>query len=794
MFNLKMSRKKMKKFWNLMLVALVMLGATACTEGLVSDDEKNSNEQAKGVSFYATFGDDDTRAYIDDADGDKTWTTIWEGNETLLVQGGEGTYTFTNTEAEPNKFTSTDAGVESIIGQSCSIYTSMANTDSRMGKKALYVWTPGVEFVQGATIKLESQTSFLRYTYEGEGDVTLKLELQSESGDEINSFRDNGSYCNEITFSGIKGENFVPFWCGVDPINQRTATLSYAIDGVKVKETTINNICWGKVYNLGTLTDPEPENLAKVYLVPNDGWKADDAWFSAHFFNSTDGYADVKLTDEDGDGIYECSVPADMEKVLFCRMNPAYTEFAWNDETVTDRVWNQTADETIGVDPDNYYYILDWAKGVWGTKDGYVAPEEPALSWVLTGSYCSWSETGNTMTETATSNLFVVEDIELATGTEIKVKASHTWDISYGAGEGLNILNADKWIKVYAGSSINVIVAKSGAYDVYFEYAEDAEYSKLYLVEADGDYTTVVEQTENGALIPDEGTEMPTDLVLGIAGSFQGWDVANTIPMVVADGWYVASGVELYKDDEFKIVKDNAWTVSYGGNGAVLAAETGTEYTLVSNNSQNIAPTKNGKFDIYFNPLTLAFKCECVEEYTNLTVNITVDNKAGWNPLYIYLEKDGTALTSAEGALVTDNKYAISGDYIGSSLSCKFISGSKVSEPQNVTITKNGATVTLEETVIKLTVTLNTDNSKQWWGTTMKIHAWSTGTSFDTSWPGNNMTYEGNYTWSVIVPSELVGKTVNYLVHNGNGWQSNDSKVTISANGNTVTGSSIGIN
>ena len=774
-----------------MLVALVvMLGATACTES-----EEGVDQQIAGVSFYAALSCDDTRAYIDDADGDKTWTTIWEAGDTLEVANtaDNSSYKFVCTDAATGKFTCEDSAAANLVGQTVEIRSDDDThpLDSRLGKKALYVWTTGVEFTQDATIQLTSQTSFFRYTYEGEGDVTLKLEQKTSQGDDVYAFRDNKQFTNEITFSGIKGENFVPFWCGVDSSQvEFDATLSYFVDGVKVKQTTIKNIGWGKVYNLGTLTDPEPapENLAKVYLVPNDDWKSADAWFSAHFFNSTDGYADVKLTDEDANGIYECSVPADMEKVLFCRMNPAFTEFAW------ENVWNQTADEVIGVDPDNYYYILDWAKGVWGTKDGYVAPEEPALSWVLTGSYCDWSETGNAMTETATANLFVVEDIELATGTEIKVKASHTWDISYGAGEGLNILNADKWMKVYAGSSLNVTVAKSGTYDVYFEYAEDAEYSKLYLVEAGGDYTTVEEQTENGTLIPDEGTEMPTDLVLGIAGSFQGWDVANAIPMAVADGWYVASGIELYKDDEFKIVKDNAWTVSYGGNGAILAAEVGTEYTLVSSNSQNIASTKNGKFDIYFNPLTLAFKYECVEEYTGLMVNITVDNKANWSPLYIYLEKDGTALTPAEGALVSDNKYAISGDYIGSSLTCKFISGSKVSEPQNITITKNGATITLEETIIKLTVTLDTDNAKQWWGSTMKIHAWSTGTSFDTSWPGNNMTYEGNYTWSVIVPSELVGKTVNYLVHNGNGWQSNDAKVTISANGNAVTGSSIGIN
>lgn len=787
----------MKNLWKMMVAALVIIGATACTETEESLDKGNNNVEEAGVSFYATFGDDDTRAYIDDSDGDKRWTTVWEEGDVLDVTNlaDSSSYTFVCTDAATGKFTCEDSAAATLIGQTVRISSDQDKHpfDSRLGKKALCVWTTGVEFAQDATIQLTSQTSFLRYTYEGEGAVTLKLELTVSDGNDVDAFKDNGAPTNEITFSGIKGENFVPFWCGVDSsIEKFDATLSYSIDGVKVKQTTIKNIGWGKVYNLGTLTDPEP--AAKIYLVPNDGWKADGAWFSAHFFNSVDGYADVKMTDDNGDGIYECSVPADMESVLFCRMNPAYTEFAWNDENVTDRVWNQTADETIGVEPDNYYYILDWAKGIWGNKDGYVAPEEPALSWVLTGSYCDWSETGNAMTETATANLFVVEDIELASGTEIKVKASHTWDISYGAGEGLNILNADKWIKVYAGSSINVTVAKSSTYDVYFEYAEDAEYSKLYLVEADGDYSSVVEQTENGSLIPDEGTEMPTDLVLGIAGSFQDWNVTTAIPMTAADGWYVASGVELYKDDEFKIVKDNSWTVSYGGNGSILVADAGTEYTLVSNNSQNIAPTKNGKFDIYFNPLTLAFKYECVEEYTDLMVNITVDNKANWSPLYIYLEKDGTALTPAEGALVTDNKYAVSGDYIGSSLTCKFISGSKVSEPQNITITKTGATVTLEETIIKLTVTLDTANSKQWWGSTMKIHAWNTGTSFDTSWPGKNMTYEGNYTWSVIVPSELVGKTVNYLVHNGNGWQSSDAKVTISANGNTVTGSSIGIN
>lgn len=283
--------------------------------------------------------------------------------------------------------------------------------------------------------------------------------------------------------------------------------------------------------------------------------------------------------------------------------------------------------------------------------------------------------------------------------------------------------------------------------------------------------------------------------VYGVVGSFQApttWDVANPVAMeYVSDGWIVAKNVELYKTDEFKFVKDKSWTVSYGTSN-VTVLEEDTEVAVVTANSQNMMVSKNGKYDLYLNPNANKVKVQCVEEYKDLMVTITVDNKANWSPLYITL-KYGNAVI-ADNATVTNNKYQISAEYIGKTLTCTLSNGTKTSDVMNVSITKTGATVTLEETIIKLKVQLNTDNAKKWWGDTMKIHAWETGTSFDTSWPGNTMTSEGNYTWSIIVPSELVGKTIKYLVHNGNGWQSKDATVTISADGNTVTGSSIGIN
>ena len=280
----------------------------------------------------------------------------------------------------------------------------------------------------------------------------------------------------------------------------------------------------------------------------------------------------------------------------------------------------------------------------------------------------------------------------------------------------------------------------------------------------------------------------------GVCGTFVGWDVKNSMSLTYAgDGWYEVSDVELYKDDEFKFVLNKSWDdKDFGAKDDVLIAEINHEYELTES-GKNIKVSKNGKFTLNLNPTTKKFKVECDEEYTNLKIQIKVENKANWTPLYIHLtDEKGNKI--ADGAQVSGNVYEVSGDYIGSSLTYYFTSDTKESEPAKVTITKAGATVVLEENIVKFIFQLNTANSKQWWGDTAKIYVWDTGTSFDTAWPGHTMTSEGNHTWSIIVPSELIGKTINYIVNNGDGWQSNDSKVTIKAEGNTVTGSSIGIN
>lgn len=580
----------MKKFWNLMLVALVMLGAAACIES-----EEVIDQQIAGVSFYATFGDDDTRAYIDDADGDKKWTTIWEDGDTLMVTNTDdnSSYTFVCTDAATGKFTCEESAAANLVGKTVGISSdyNVHPRDSRLGKKALYVWTTGVEFTQDATIQLTSQTSFLRYTYEGEGDVTLKLEQQTSDGREVYAFVDNNEATNEITFSGIKGENFVPFWCGVNSTDiERNATLSYSIDGVKVKETTINRIGWGKVYNLGTLTDPEPENLAKIYLVPNNNWKADGAWFSAHFFNSTDGYADVKLADEDADGIYECSVPVDMEKVLFCRMNPGFAEFAWED------VWNQTADEVIGVDPDNYYYILDWSNGVWGTKDGY---ELPAVNLGVIGFGGNWD---TDIDMTLEGDYYTLKGKEVYATDSFKIRANDAWDESYGVeGADENIaINADEIYTLVQGGKNMMVPA--GVYDLYFNYA-----TKEFKAERVGN----LENQET----PDQPSPW------SLSGTFNNWGDAAMVTTDVKN-LFVVKSVTLEAYASFKVRKDKAWDENYGG-GIVYMNPNG--YIQVYSGGSDISNTVAGTFDFYFDLTSkLLYMVDAGVDYTTVakqTVN-----------------------------------------------------------------------------------------------------------------------------------------------------------------------------
>ena len=99
-----------------------------------------------------------------------------------------------------------------------------------------------------------------------------------------------------------------------------------------------------------------------IYLTPNANWKQSNARFALYTWDGGDKWFDMK--DPDGDGVYECTIPAGIENIILCRMNPSTTANNWNNK------WNQTADLKYN-GTSNHYTVKEgtWDKGggTWST-------------------------------------------------------------------------------------------------------------------------------------------------------------------------------------------------------------------------------------------------------------------------------------------------------------------------------------------------------------------------------------------------------------------------------------------
>ena len=566
----------MKKFWNLMLVALVILGATACAETNESVNVKNGSE---GLSFYAEISNDATRADLVYDEENKVWNTVWEGNETIAVKDANGAiFSFVNSEEDKSKFTCIQDGVKKLEGQSVNI--SIAHPEqSKAGKGGVAVSLDVDMFDTSKTIKLAATNSFLRYTYNGAGKV--EFELTYEGGQAF--VYNEGQAYDSVVIDGVKGENFVSFNA---PAEGAEAELAYSINGVECKRKAIN-VFAGKIYNLGELTMPYETSAYSVVGTHND-WAA--------------GVTPMYLI---GDYAVAYGVEfAGSENKFKILGNDKWLGAA----SLALNTWTSLAEETddITIAAGTYdIYFSETRTMLCVVEAGATVPELAEIEWALAGDFNNWGNTSMSKTEVA--NLFVAKGVELTTGTAIKVKDAATWDTSFGGG--ISNLEANKWMTVYSNGA-NIVIAKSGVYDVYFQYGAIA---KLYLIEADGDYTAATEQTANGTLVPDE-IETPDEVTPGeasewaIVGDFNGDSVWVEKQMVTTavPNVFVVEGVTVPKDYFSMLVKkygDASWSVKYGGG--IVYFNPGNSMKVYQGGA-DISITKAGTYDFYFD-LTNAY-------------------------------------------------------------------------------------------------------------------------------------------------------------------------------------------
>lgn len=558
----------MKKFWNLILAIAVILGTVACTDegGYIWDNYTD------GFSFIAVI--DHTRADIVNNDGD--WQTVWSGDDTLYVTSDKGNFIFTNSAEEPSRFVSTDTEASALLtATNILIATQHENgsvVDSDAGKRGLSIRGEYEFFPKSGMVSLSIESAFFRLACDSE--VTLLAEDAIFSGI-------NGSKNLEKSITLTAGDDI---WVAFTPCVNKTS-ISVMVAGKEV--TSAKDVTLGPcvIYNFGEIIpepepEPEPENSI-VYLVPNDEWKSANAWFAAYLWDSNNG-VDVKLTDDDGDGIYSAVIPKSMTNIIFCRMNPAYTEFAWNG----DHVWTQTANLTVGVAPNNYYYITGMDSGEWNNAN--YQPNPPIVeqsTWAVAGTFNDWGDV--LMSSTHVSNVFVKQSLSLKSGDKFKIKGAGSWDINFGGG--ITNLMPNMWMSG-APNGKNIVVYKGGTYDIYFDSINE----RIYLMEEGVDYTTANSQTEDG--------EDPSlsDVSWGLCGTHNNWgnDGGGKDTKLVWDetiGLYVALNAKL--TGEFKVRANNKWGDDYGSNCQVFVnKEEGVPMTKSGGNCIVVS----GTYDVYF--------------------------------------------------------------------------------------------------------------------------------------------------------------------------------------------------
>lgn len=564
----------MKKFWNLMLAALVVLGAVACTE----KSENLDSAPQQGLSFEATIDLAETRTDVVFNEGTGKWDTVWTGDETLTVKSGWTAYDFKNSVDNKSRFVCTNDGVKDLIGKEVEIFLTHDadyNTlNSKAGKAGGKIKATVASFDPAEDINLQVESAFLRYSSAYE--VTLDASADI--------FDYNGNTRNTITLPA--GEDV---WVAVNTADE--VTLSYSIDGEKCKEKTIN-IAAKKIYNLGELGLPYVADATWGIAGAFNGWTAgtpeplyvvDNALVAFNLTKLNEGFKFVQNKSWDGAKGSKVSSAIASGEWLYCGDNDI-------------KAADASAYDVYFVPARSMYCLV---------AAGSAVPELPAvepIEWSLAGSFNNWGD--NLMTATDTANLFVAKGVELKSGDEIKIKDSKTWDTSYGGG--INNLEANKWMKAYFNGS-NIVVAKSGSYDVYFEYAEGAEYSKLYLVEAEGDYTAATEQTANGTLVPDGGSEpeQPEEVTPGeksewaLVGAFSSW--ADKTMLTTTDANVVVLQSVALKAAEGFLVRKPAtdWADKYGA-GDVNYIKAGHYITTVQNGA-DMCLEADGTYDIYFN-------------------------------------------------------------------------------------------------------------------------------------------------------------------------------------------------
>ena len=651
MFNPK-RETMMKKFWNLMLAAMVIFGAAACND---VDVEVVTPEA--GLSFEATIETNETRTDVVFNEGTKKWDTVWTGNETLSVVSGWSRYDFKNSVENKNHFVCTNDGVKNLVGNKVTIkltHDTDGNTlNSKAGKAGGNIEATVDAFDPAEGVNLQVKSAFLRYSSDYE--VTLDASAYI--------FDYNGQERNTITLPA--GEDV---WVAIKTASD--VTLSYTINGEKCKEKTLD-LDAKKIYNLGELGLPYE---VSAYTLPgtHNNW-------------STTATPMYKV----GDYCVAYGVEFAAAENKFKVLGPNDKWLGANALTVGKwtAVSTDGGDITIAAGTYDIYFSEAESK-ICVVAAGTEVPAMPVFSVGVVGLGGNWDVDKDMTLE---GDFYTLKGVAVAATDSFKLRISDDWAENYGIASSTTadfvaIEKDTMYSLVQDGKNMQVA---AGTYDLYFNYATKEFYAltpgttpddlsipqyKVYVHPYNNTWTkfnlyswdtaganptgtwpgsaTTVTETINGytyyvwtmprsatgaslSIILNNGTSQTADFALGtldkdyylllngvtlsfvedkenpepevvqgepqpstwaLAGDFNSWGDMVMYTTDV-DNLFVAKSVTIGAYKEIKVKQVGNWNTSYGGGINYLNANI---WTKVYSGGSNLSIINAGKYDVYF--------------------------------------------------------------------------------------------------------------------------------------------------------------------------------------------------
>ena len=505
----------MRRFYSFMVAALAVIAAASCNKEI---QETPQNSEKETVTFTAFVDGADTKTVLDGK------VSKWEAGDAITI--------LNNDEASEEYTTQNEGTAATFSGKALSGNKLMAVYPAEYDNHEYFAWPEekvviahipvdqpsregsysknaalAVAYTEDNTLAFKNATTLLKFTVKGTDvkkvifyghnneAVSGDVEVELDGNNKVSSVKGLGTdrvegdetvHYEKITWAELWADDEANEYCFTEGITYYLAvipqvyengfSLQFEFDGGGKADVLKYNEEYelkpNTILNVGELEYIAPETTETVYLKPTV-WDVDGAWYAAHFWG-TGGASDVKMTDSDQDGIYEAEVPAGMQSVLFCRMNPEFAEFGWDvtegETVVEDHVWNKTADLTVPADDVNCHVITGWDSSEWMTLEDaadyvYVNPEDLPLTMEIRGSWDSWTD-GVPMTEEG--DYYTIKGRSFTAGTEFKFTSSKGgW---YGASGAVSINTA-----LPVGGD-NIIIPTAGTYDLYIAKTLDMYY------------------------------------------------------------------------------------------------------------------------------------------------------------------------------------------------------------------------------------------------------------------------------------------------------------------------------